>query len=104
MVQPFYALEQESNLMGQAKQRGSYEDRLKQALAANATLERQLSETASPMLKTFIKQHGLQRFRMAQGIHLTLSGPSGPTGQEDEPEQSSSQLGESAEPTGSQTT
>lgn len=105
--------------MGQAKQRGTFEERLRQAQAANEALERELYETASPQLKALIKKHGIQRFRMNQNMHIpvplaatfsanemgrmlnnktpSLSGTKMPTGQEDEPEQSSLQPRESAE-------
>ena len=57
--------------MGQAKRRGTYNQRVAQALAANAALEAELRDSASPLLKRFMDKNGVQKFRMSVGMHVT---------------------------------
>jgi len=62
--------------MGQAKRRGSYEDRLAQALVANATLEKEVLTSPSldldvvKSLEFYMHVYGVQKFRMSVGRHL----------------------------------
>jgi hypothetical protein len=62
-----------NNNMGQARKRGTFEERLAQALTANATLEAQLRENSDTLLRKFIEKQGVQRFRQVMGMHLGQS-------------------------------
>lgn len=64
--------------MGQARKRGTFEDRLRQALAANDSLQREVEQVAHDSLRkrltTLMQKHGVQQFRTSIGRHYYDTG------------------------------
>ncbi len=58
--------------MGQAKRRGTYEQRVEQANQRNAVLMDRLEKAPPNNTHTFAKRHGLQKLAMVLGLHLKL--------------------------------
>jgi hypothetical protein len=58
--------------MGQAKRRGTYEQRVEQAKQRNQMLMDRLAKTPPNKSHTFANRHGLQRLAMVLGMHLKL--------------------------------
>lgn len=56
--------------MGEAKRRGTYEQRVEQATRRNQTLMDQLAKAPPSKTHVFAKRHGLQRLAMVLGIHV----------------------------------